>query len=40
MEDQNGHDFVLVEDNDIRDYNVAGVLPQTPETIAEIRKWL
>ena len=40
MDCQEGQDFVLVGDNDVNDYNDAGILPQSSAVIAEILKWL
>ncbi|KAH8656232.1 ankyrin repeat-containing domain protein [Tricladium varicosporioides] len=40
MSSQDSQDFVILEETDIRDYNEAGLLPQTPEVIAEIQTWL
>lgn len=40
MSSQDGQDFVLVHEDDLTDYNEAGILPQTPEIIDGIRRWL
>ncbi|CAI0652637.1 unnamed protein product [Colletotrichum noveboracense] len=33
-------DPVILTNDDVRDYNEDNILPQTPETLAKIRKWL
>jgi hypothetical protein len=33
-------DFVVLEDQDLADFNTAGLLPQSPGTIDQILKWL
>ena len=40
MEGQEGHDFVIVDSEDVRDYNAKGILPLSQEEIAKIRQWL
>lgn len=39
METPESQDFVVVEEEDLDDYD-AGILPQSPEVIADIKKWL
>lgn len=33
-------DFVILGDGDVADFNKAGILPQSPETIEKIQSWL
>ncbi|KAF8851736.1 hypothetical protein BDZ45DRAFT_765904, partial [Acephala macrosclerotiorum] len=35
-----GQDFVVLDNEDIDDYNEDGILPQSPEVLAGIQKWL
>jgi ankyrin repeat protein len=40
MSSQGSQEFVLVEDDDLADYNEAGILPQPAKIQTEIQKWL
>jgi ankyrin repeat protein len=40
MSSQGSQEFVLVEEDDLADYNEAGILPQPAEIQTEIQKWL
>ncbi|KAG4439135.1 hypothetical protein IFR05_005372 [Cadophora sp. M221] len=40
MDSDDSHGFVLVNDNDINDYNEDGILPQPPAVLSKIQKWL
>jgi hypothetical protein len=34
------NDFVVLDEDDVGDYNAEGLLPESPETIQKIQQWL
>jgi hypothetical protein len=40
MNRNDGQEFVVVGEEDINDFNEAGILPQSPEVLAKIQEWL
>lgn len=40
MDSDDSQEFVLVNDDDVNDYNEDGILPQPPAVLSKIQKWL